>query len=89
MEKRIQLVEDHAADMLATLVLPKNSGKGTWRDCDPHYLLERLKEEVEELSGALWGYLHQGESADRVVSEASDVSNFAAMIADVCRNRKV
>ena len=40
---------------------------------------------MEELHAALWDWYHHNGSIDRVRSEAADVSNRVAMVADNCR----
>lgn len=87
-EDRLQLVVDHAYAMHQTLSLPKNSAKGHWRDENIHALLRHLECEVSEFKGALWGFFTGQGSFERVESEASDVSNIAAMIVDNCRRVK-
>lgn len=82
---RLQLVVDHAYQMHQTLELPKNKDKGGWDDLSPVYLLSCAEQELSELTAAMWGFLYQGEPAERVVAEAADLSNFAAMIADTCK----
>ncbi len=60
--------------------LRKHDHKGGWNECDPLWLLGRLEEEVRELKRAV------GEkSAEAILSEATDVANFAMMVADVCQ----
>ena len=57
--------------------LQRHDDRGTegWRNCDPMWLLQRLREEVDELEQAIRQKKH-------VVCEAADVGNFAMMIAD-------
>ena len=73
--------------------LMENDHKGGWVDCDPLWLLKRLREEVGELERELFktcscrgcadcNHLNMP-NKDRVVREAADVANFAMMIADV------
>lgn len=73
-------------------VLRANDHKGGWHGEDAGWLVERLREEVDELAKALDA--HRAELASReryvaktatVIREAADVANFAMMIADVCR----
>lgn len=62
--------------------LRKYDYRGGWDECTPGYLLNRLKEEVQEL---------QEERArvpgdfDAEISECCDVANFAMMLADKAR----
>jgi hypothetical protein len=67
--------------------LRKNEGKGGWQDESYAYLIQRLREEVDELETELIsqpGSLHFSRSVweKRVIEEAADVGNFALMIAD-------
>jgi len=58
--------------------LDLNWHKGdNWRACDLGWLLRRLEEEVRELSGAVLT-----DNAELIWSEAADVANIAAMVAD-------
>lgn len=50
----------------------------TWKHCDLHWLLMRLREETNELEKALW----EGDRAG-VILESADVGNFAMMIHDI------
>ena len=54
--------------------LRQNDDKGGWYGCNPRWLLGRVREEVDELDGAV---NHGG----CVLSEATDVANFAMMTA--------
>jgi NTP pyrophosphatase (non-canonical NTP hydrolase) len=76
-------------------VLRANDHKGGWSECDSKWLLERLREEVRELSEAVEERLAYARSNARSIEdapriwlnlgrEAADVANFAMMIADVC-----
>jgi len=68
-----KLVELFAGRMFEKLRL--NKKKAHWSTVTQKWLLERLKEEVEELEDAM---VNGGD----VKSECADVANFAAMIAD-------
>jgi hypothetical protein len=57
--------------------LRANDHKGGWRDCDPAWLLARLREEAKELEQAM----ARGVGSE-IRREAADVANFAMMIAD-------
>lgn len=74
-----------------------DDSRGTrgWSECDPKWLLQRLRQEVDELEKAL-AARHQRcacreamcphslfEHPESVGHEAADVGNFAMMIADV------
>lgn len=63
--------------------LAKNRDKGGWENDSPEALLERLREEVDELAAAILG--GPNGTPQHVLDEAADVANFAAMIADVVR----
>jgi len=75
-------VIEHAERMETRL--KENDHKGGWLTCSFEYLLERLREEVDELDTALNGY----DLDDDPVIEAADVANFAMMIADKYVRRK-
>lgn len=64
------------------LKLRENDHKGGWEHCSPHWLLDRLKQEVLELENAI-----SSSDANEITKEAADVANFALMIADTI-NRK-
>lgn len=57
--------------------LKKNDYKGGWENCDVEYLLQRLELELDELTIATLN----GNNED-VIREATDVANFAMMVAD-------
>jgi len=76
------LVNDFAGDMF--IKLRKNKHKAHWSTVTCKWLLERMKEEVEELEDAMI----EGKSPDEIIAEAADVGNFAAMIADNARHAK-
>jgi len=68
--------------------LAKNRGKRHWQDAAPTYLIDRLRQEVEELDQAIGSYLEEGSAdEDDVWNEAADVANFAAMLADNATGR--
>ncbi len=80
------LVQTLAAAMQSKLA--KNRGKRHWQDATPAYLIERLRQEVDELEQAIGGYLEEGSAdEDDVWNEAADVGNFAAMLADNATGR--
>jgi NTP pyrophosphatase (non-canonical NTP hydrolase) len=64
--------------------LKENDHKGGWDNCQYRYLLDRLREEVDELIQAFWD---QEKTTEDIVSEAADVANFAMMIADKTRKQ--
>lgn len=82
MTEREQLVADHAEQMLKTITLPKNASKGHWGSLDAHHMLYLLDREIEEFKAAVWGHILHGQPVERVAEEASDASNFLAMITD-------
>ena len=61
--------------------LRRHDDRPGWKDETQPWLLDRLREEVEELAKIL----HFGTPARRILREATDVANFAMMIADVAR----
>lgn len=65
--------------MAEKLSRPKNVGKIHWTDCDEEFLRDRLKEELAELELALNAATY---APEQIIEEASDVANFAMMIAD-------
>ena len=80
------LIEALASAMQSKLA--KNRGKRHWQDAAPTYLIDRLRQEVEELEQAIGGYLEEGSAdEDDVWNEAADVANFAAMLADNATGR--
>ena len=64
----------------AKMLLPQNMHKEGWHGMNYLDLMQRLKEETEELTN---GILFQ--SRKQIISEAADVANFAMMIADNAR----
>ena len=61
--------------------LRANDHKPGWRDEDPDALLDRLRDETEELDASV----NMGiPSKSAILAEAADVANFALMVADVC-----
>lgn len=75
--------------------LQANDHKGGWEGCTLRQMLDRLREETDELEEAVATLEdYQGESTDparrhlqvQVRREAADVANFAMMIHDICRN---
>ena len=50
----------------------------TWKDCDLHWLLMRLREETIELEKALWAG-----DRDGIILESADCGNFSMMIHDI------
>jgi NTP pyrophosphatase (non-canonical NTP hydrolase) len=63
--------------------LRANDYKGGWEWEQPGHLMERLREETDELEAALedWSNFAAPELLERIRKEAADVANFAMMIA--------
>lgn len=61
--------------------LRRNSKKAHWREAKQDYLLQRIREETNELMIALM------EEPENVIAECADVANFAMMIADNHREK--
>jgi len=59
--------------------LRRNDYKGGWMDCDPWWLLDRVKDEIDEIESAML----KGLKPNRVTSECADVANLAMMVAEV------
>lgn len=57
--------------------LRKHDNRPGWKECDPEWLMARLKEEAAELARAILSH------EESIPAEAADVANFAMMIADV------
>lgn len=62
--------------------LRANQKKPHWEQESLGYLLERLKEEVNELEEAIKAHQEGTGSVLDTIGEAADVANFAAMIVD-------
>ncbi|MHB8124688.1 MAG: hypothetical protein ACYDEJ_03425 [Desulfitobacteriaceae bacterium] len=67
-------------------ILRKNDHKTGWHDYSNAFLLFRLRQSTQELDYSL---RHRSQtlipSADEIIREATDVANFAMMIADNTR----
>lgn len=80
--------------------LRENDYKGNWSECNYSYLIQRLREEVDELDEVLacfvigqavprdLGGAYSIEQYGEVVEECADVANFAMMIADNLKNER-
>ena len=69
---------------LMRVKLRENDHKGHWEHCDPMWLLDRLRDEVQELATELAASMEPvGTSPDLIARECADVAAFAMMIADV------
>lgn len=66
--------------------LHENDHKGTWQDASVEWLLDRLRDEMDELKEALETRIKWGTRPNIawVCREAADVANYAMMISDVC-----
>ena len=73
----------------ATLARPENQRKSSWRDMTLRQLMKRLRDETYELQLSirdLKRYPRDEMGIRReVIAEATDVANFAMMIADKAR----
>lgn len=68
--------------------LKQNDHKGGWESCSLGYLITRLAEEVRELEEQVARGQFTAEDRERTVREATDVANFAMMIADKVQHEK-
>ena len=59
--------------------LDDNSHKTGWDQCSDAYLLNRLRQETDELIRAV-----ERQEPQAIIREAADVANFAYFIADNC-----
>jgi hypothetical protein len=83
MSKRFKpAVKWFAGEMCKTLGLARNQAKAHWKDCTDECLLEMLKAEVDELEATLLT-----NETGTVIHEATDVANFAMMIADNAKRK--
>jgi len=64
--------------------LKENDHKEGWDKTAYLHLVWRLREETSELERALWA-----EDYEAVIKESADVGNFAMMIADKARRRRI
>lgn len=60
------------------LKLRENDHKGGWHEDDPESLVDRIREEVEELADEALEF----ERPKSAIAEAADVANMAMMVAD-------
>jgi len=60
--------------------LQRNDHKEHWTSYSAKWLLNRLRQETQELTRAI----ENGEEPEAIANEAADVANFAMMVADVC-----
>jgi hypothetical protein len=85
-------VKKFAEAMIETLNEPKNLAKGGWEGCSFNYLFGRLKDETDELYWAVNAIEQAKKSefsqellksiAKQLLKEATDIANFAMMIAN-------
>ncbi len=64
--------------------LQANDHKDGWAYCSARWLLNRLRQETGELQRAI-----EAGDSNRIIAEASDVANFAMMIADNAREHEI
>lgn len=65
-----------------------NRHKNHWSECTYSYLIERLKEEVNELSVHVDSSdVFNPENKQMIIKECADVANFAMIIADSVNDR--
>lgn len=67
--------------MRARLAAKDNQRKDDWRELDLDDLLQRLQEELDELTAAL----ENGKAEGSAIRECADLANFAMMLADRLR----
>lgn len=77
--KRRAIVERFADDMERVLRANERKGKRGWRVEGPDWLLERLRDETNELERAITLRLE----SRTIRREAADVANFAMFLAEV------
>lgn len=65
--------------------LKENDKKGGWDDCNIYWLIQRIREEINELLSAVNLNRDLGATKENIIREAADVANFAMMIADITR----
>ena len=80
MNEAREQVKWFVGEMEKTLL--ENDYKGGWQNCDQWYLIGRLREETIELERSLHDARYDETKLTKVIKEATDVSNFAMMIAD-------
>lgn len=66
-------------------VLKQNDEKGGWDNCNIYWLIQRIREETNELLSAVNLHRDLGATKENIIREAADVANFAMMIADIAR----
>jgi hypothetical protein len=62
--------------------LKENDHKVHWSECDIYYLMNRLKQEYEELEEAVLAWVNKKGNKEWVISEAVDCGNFSMFIVD-------
>lgn len=65
--------------------LKENDKKGGWDDCNIYWLIQRIREETNELLSAVNLNRDLGATKENIIREAADVANFAMMVADIAR----
>ena len=67
-------------------ILRKNDHKGKWQGCGEVELFEFLDNKIMTLDNALKGYIGRTDW-QKVIKEATDLANYAMMIADLARKK--
>jgi NTP pyrophosphatase (non-canonical NTP hydrolase) len=62
--------------------LRNNDYKGGWQKCTRHFLLRKLREEVQELEKTVGRRKNDLMCPDAIAKEAADVANIAMMLAN-------
>jgi NTP pyrophosphatase (non-canonical NTP hydrolase) len=60
----------------------KKKGPDGWLNEDISWLIDRLKEEVNELEEKIFDFDYSEKETLKLINECADVANFAMMIAD-------
>lgn len=89
--KCVKTVEWFEGRMLEKLVRPKNLQKRHWSEDDNLDLLERVREELEEVQAAYKNLEAHFSSlgSEEVIDECADVANMIMMVADNIRSRNL
>lgn len=77
--------------------LKQNDFKSGWDSCSFKYLLDRTRDEIDELLYAWFNHRHKEEwnkplddkDSDKIIKECVDIANFVMMIADNTRNNNL
>lgn len=89
--KCVKTVKWFEGRMLLKLVSPRNLEKRHWSEDDNLDLLERVREELEEVQAAYDNLLahYSARGADEVIDECADVANMIMMVADNIRSQNL